>query len=245
MSLSNAAEIELAQQIQRSFAKRNAKSLIHNLRYAARSISARTLTGDYYDFLPLGPGRLVFVVADISGKGMAAALLMASLRAFIISQERRAFDDLPGVVHKAHQLFYESSPPDQFASLFLGDYEERDGRLTYLNCGHVPPLLLRGNGSEEKLESTAPVIGMLKSWNATTKKVELTAADTLIMFTDGVTEATNLAGEQFGYDRLTGVFRDSSRKEPASIADAVIRAVTTFAGFNRQDDLTAVVVQVR
>jgi sigma-B regulation protein RsbU (phosphoserine phosphatase) len=120
MSLSNAAEIQLAQQIQRSFAKRKAKSLVHNLRYAARSISARTLTGDYYDFLPMGPGRLVFVVADISGKGMAAALLMASLRAFIISQERQAFDDLPGVVRKAHQLFYESSPPDQFASLFLG-----------------------------------------------------------------------------------------------------------------------------
>jgi sigma-B regulation protein RsbU (phosphoserine phosphatase) len=128
---------------------------------------------------------------------------------------------------------------------FLGHYEERDGRLTYLNCGHVPPLLLRGHGSEEKLESTAPVIGMLKSWNAMTKEVELAAADTLIMFTDGVTEATNLAGEQFGYDRLTVVVRDSTRKEPASIADAVIQAVTTFAGFNRQDDLTAVVVQVR
>jgi serine phosphatase RsbU (regulator of sigma subunit) len=86
---------------------------------------------------------------------------------------------------------------------------------------------------------------MLKSWNAMTKEVELAAADTLIMFTDGVTEATNPAGEQFGYDRLTGVVRDSARQEPASIADAVIQAVTTFAEFNRQDDLTAVVVQVR
>lgn len=245
MDLTNVAEMRIAQRIQRSFANKSTKPFIHNLEYAGRSVSSRRLTGDYYDFIEIGADRIVFAVADVSGKGVPAALLMAHLRASIISQDREAFDDLPGVLRRVHQLFYESSPSDHFASLFLGDYDERASRLTYVNCGQVPPLLVSADEKARKLAPTAPVIGMIKDWNCAVNKVKLMPADILVMCTDGVTEARSSAGEYFGYDRLIRLVRNGSFLKPASMAVAIIQAAESFAGFSHQDDLTAVIVRVR
>lgn len=244
MSLTSAAEIAIAQEVQHSF-ERKSKPALHTVEYAARSVSARALNGDYYDFLDISAGRMAFVLADISGKGLPAALLMASLRASIIAQGPDAFNNLPGMLKRVHDLFYESSPPDHYASLFFADYDERVGCLRYVNCGHVPPVLLRDDGRVERLVATAPVVGMLKNWDATVDEVALRLGDVLVMFTDGVIEAKNSAGDDFGSDRLIQIVRNRVYLNPAYLAETVIQAAQAFSGFCRQDDVTAVVVRAR
>jgi len=244
LSFTSAAEIAIAQEIQQSFGRKS-KPALHTVEYAARSLCARALNGDYYDFLDIGAGRMAFVLADISGKGLPAALLMASLRASIIAQGPEAFNNLPRMLKRVHELFYESSPPDHFASLFFADYNERSGCLRYVNCGHVPPLLFRGDGEVERLGCTAPVVGVLKDWNCTVDEVDLRPGSVLVMFTDGVVEAKNPAADDFGYERLIQIIRKCFALEPASVAETVIQAVQVFSGFRRQDDVTVAVVRVR
>ena len=242
--MTSAGEIAMAKEIQQSF-ERKSKPILPTVEYAARSLCARALSGDYYDFLDISAGRMAFVLADISGKGLAAALLMASLRASIIAQGPDAFNNLPRTLKRVHEVFYESSPPDHFASLFFADYDERASSLRYVNCGHVPPVLFRDDGEVERLGSTAPVVGMLKNWNSTVDEVALRPGDVLVMFTDGVTEAKNPAADDFGYDRLVRTIRNCFSLKPASLAETVIQAVQVFSGFRRQDDVTVMVVRVR
>src|ERR1700676_2937565 len=244
LRLTSAAEIAIAQEVQQSF-ERKSKPALHTVEYAARSVSARALNGDYYDFLDISAGRMAFVLADLSGKGLPAALLMASLRASIIAQGPDAFNNLPGMLKRVHELFYESSPPDHFASLFFADYNERTGCLRYVNCGHVPPVLFRDDGEVKRLESTAPVVGMLENWDGIVDEVALRPGDVLVMFTDGVIEAKNTAADDFGSDRLIQVVRNRFYLKPAYLAETVIQAVQVFSGFRRQDDMTVVVVRVR
>jgi len=208
-------------------------------------LCARALNGDYYDFLEIGAGRMAFVLADISGKGLPAALLMASLRASIIAQRPDAFDNLPRTLKRVHELFYESSPPDHFASLFFAEYNERSGCLRYVNCGHLPPVLFRDNDDVERLGSTAPVIGILKNWSSAVDEVGLRPGDVLVMFTDGVTEAKNPAADDFGCDRLIQIIRNSFSFKAASLAESVIQAVQVFSDFHLQDDVTVMVVRFR
>jgi phosphoserine phosphatase RsbU/P len=113
----------------------------------------QALSGHYYDFLDISAGRMAFVLADISGKGLPAALLMASLRGSIIAQGPNAFDNLPRTLKRVHELFSESSPPDHFASLFFADYNERASCLRYVNCGYVPRFSL---GVTARLKDSNP-----------------------------------------------------------------------------------------
>jgi serine phosphatase RsbU (regulator of sigma subunit) len=244
MSWTNAAEFAMAQEIQQSFESKSRPAL-HTVEYAVRSLCARALSGDYYDFLEIGAGRMAFVLADISGKGLPAALLMASLRASILAQGPDAFNDLPQTLKRVHELSYESSPPGHFASLFFADYNEPAGCLRYVNCGHVAPLLFRDDSQVERLESTAPLIGMLKNWDGAVQEVALKPGNVLVMFTDGVIEAKNSAADDFGRDHLIQIVRNRVFLRPASLAETVIQAVQVFSNFRRQDDMTVVVVRVR
>jgi serine phosphatase RsbU (regulator of sigma subunit) len=244
LSLTSTAEIAIAQEVQQSFG-RTSKPTLQTVEYAARSLCARALNGDYYDFLDIGPGRMAFVLADVSGKGLPAALLMASLRASIVAQRPDAFNNLPKMLQRVHALFYESSPPNHFASLFFADYNERASCLRYVNCGHVPPILFRDDGQVERLGPTAPVVGMLENWDATVDEVALRSGDLLVMFTDGVTEARNSAARDFGSDRLIQVIRNRFYLTPAYLAETVIQAVQAFSSFRRQDDITVAVVRAR
>jgi serine phosphatase RsbU (regulator of sigma subunit) len=242
--LTSTAEIAIAQEIQQSFGRKS-KPNLQTVEYAARSLCARALNGDYYDFMDIGAGRMAFVLAGVSGKGLPAALLMASLRASIIAQRPDAFNNLAGMLKTVHELFCESSPPNYFASLFFTDDNEPSGRLRYVNCGHVPPILFRDDGQVERLQPTPPVVGMLKNWDATVDEVALRSGDLLAMFTDGVIEAKNPAADDFGSDRLIQIVRNRIYLEPAYLAETVIQAVQVFSGFRRQDDLTVAVARAR
>ena len=196
-----AQEMEYAKQVQARLFPQKLPSM-KTLEYAGGCIQARQVGGDYYDFLELRPGRLALVLADIAGKGISGALLMANLQANLRSQYAVALDDLPRLLKSVNQLFYENSSDSSYATLFFADYDDSSRRLRYVNCGHLPPLLLRADGQLERLTATNTVLGLFEKWECAVAEVQLAPGDTLVLYTDGVTEAENAEGEQFGESRL-------------------------------------------
>jgi serine phosphatase RsbU (regulator of sigma subunit)/catechol 2,3-dioxygenase-like lactoylglutathione lyase family enzyme len=239
-----AHEMAIAKQVQaRLFPQRLPE--VPTLNYSGLCIQARQVGGDYYDFLDLGPGKLGLVVGDVAGKGIAAALLMANLQGNLRSQHGVALDDLRGLLQSVNQLFYDNTPDASYATLFFGQYLSGVRRLRYVNSGHLPPLLIRGRGGVERLEPTATVLGIFRDWESDVAEVGLEPGDTLVIYTDGITEATNAIGEEFGQSRLSAVLCEHADLQPADLVRTVIDAIGEFAGEDQQDDLTLVVARCR
>ena len=177
-------EMEIAIRVQAGLFPQHVPAL-QTLEYTGRCIQARAVGGDYYDFVELGPSRVGLVLADIVGKGMGAALLMANLQANLRNQYAVAMDDLPRMLRSVNRLFHTSSPESSFATLFFGIYEDATRRLCYANCGHNPPLLLRADGRAEWLAATSTVLGLFLKWEPTTIEVELAPNDILVVFPTG------------------------------------------------------------
>ncbi len=215
------------------------------LEYAGDCLQARQVGGDYYDFVDLGSSRVAFVLADISGKGIAGALLMANLQANLRSRYEVAIDDLPRLLKSVNRLFYENTPDDRYATVFLGVYDETTRQLTYANCGQNPPLVFRTDGKVERLSATATVIGLFLDWQCCTQTITLPAGDVLVMYTDGVTEANDAEGEEFGEKRLVETVRQNSGKAPSELIRAIQDAVQKFSIGEQFDDLTLVVARGR
>ena len=151
-----AREMEIAKEVQSKLFPQHSP-LLETLEYAGDCIQARAVGGDYYDFIELGPGRLGLVLADIVGKGMSAALLMANLQAYLRGQYAVSPDDLPRLLETVNRLLYKSTVPHHYATLFVGNYNDTGRRFRYANCGHNPPVLLRGDGAIEHLTVTRPI----------------------------------------------------------------------------------------
>src|SRR6266481_5547858 len=156
-----AQEMEIAKEVQARLFPQTLPPL-KTLEYAGTCIQARQVGGDYYDFLDLGRERLGFVIGDISGKGIAAALLMANLQANLRSQCAIAVDQPQRFLRSVNQLFCENTPNGSFATLFFAEYDDSAGRLRYANCGHLSALLLRSDTTVERLDSTATVLGVFR-----------------------------------------------------------------------------------
>jgi PAS domain S-box-containing protein len=216
--------------------------VLTSLDYVGGCVQARAVGGDYYDFLDLGGGRVGFVMADISGKGMSAALLMASLQAHLRGQSSILAQDLPRSLCSVNRMFYESAEHCNYATLFLGVYEDATRRLCYANCGHTPPLLLRG-GSLERLEATVTVLGLFEEWECTVAETTLAPGDILAIYTDGVVEAMNENQEEFGEARLVKTLRENRHLDATSLFDAIVAAVQQFAAGEQSDDLTLLVAR--
>lgn len=237
-----AQELEFAMQVQQRLFPQIYPPM-QEVDYYGTCIQARKVGGDYYDFLRLGDKRLALVIADISGKGMAAALLMANLQANLRTQSILAAEQPVQLLHSVNQRFYENTISSAYATLFFADFEENTWCLRYLNCGHLPALLLRANGDVEWLYPTATVIGMFQVWNCTLAECRVDRGDLLLLYTDGVTEASNVDGDDFGNVSLTKIlerFRDRTAKQ---IAEAIVAEVKQFAGDNQHDDITLVVAK--
>ena len=164
---------------------------LKTVEYAGVCLQARQVGGDYFDFLNLGPERLGLIIGDVSGKGIAAALLMANLQASLRSQSALAFDQPEALLQSVNSLFYDNTGENAFASLLFADYDDAAGRLRYVNCGHLSGLLLRRNGNVDRLESTSTLLGLFKEWNCSMREQELSPGDVLALYTDGITEASN------------------------------------------------------
>jgi sigma-B regulation protein RsbU (phosphoserine phosphatase) len=204
------SEMEIARNVQQKLFPQATKE-IASLEYAGLCVPAREVSGDYYDFFDLGQDlgsdRLGFVLADVSGKGIAAALLMASLQAAFRGQCEAGRSEPSSVIPVIHKQFYASTPPEHYATLFYGTYDTRSRELRYINCGHLPPILLRKTGNVDRLEATSTVLGLFPEWTGEERRVTLNPGDTLMLFSDGVSEAGSEAGEDFGDDRVIALAR--------------------------------------
>jgi sigma-B regulation protein RsbU (phosphoserine phosphatase) len=236
-----AHEIELARQVQAKLLPQ-AGPRLRALEYGGRCVQARAVGGDYYDFLDAGEGKVGLVLADVSGKGLAAALLMASLHASLRSQSRDA--DLSSQLRTVNRLLYGATETNRYATLFFGRFDEEGRRLRYVNCGHNPPLVLRRDGAQERLLPTAMVVGLVEGWDCETAEVSLAKGDVLAIYSDGITEATNRAGEEFGEARLARALRDGHSQDVRALLDTVFDEVRAFSEGEQADDQTMVIARV-
>jgi phosphoserine phosphatase RsbU/P len=216
---------------------------LKTLSYAGICIPARGVGGDYYDYLDFGSGRLGLVVGDVAGKGIAAALLMANLQANLRSQYAVALDDLERLLKSVNRLFHETTSDTSYATLFFAEYRDDTGRLRYANCGHLPPLLHHRDGTIDRLDSTCTVIGIFDDWKFAMEDVHLEPGDSLILYTDGVTEAESDEGEEFGEERLAALLRKHAGLPAPALLQAIVDAVQKFSGREQEDDITLVVAR--
>jgi serine phosphatase RsbU (regulator of sigma subunit) len=237
-------ELEIAQQVQaRLFPQIFPEA--KTLEYAGLCIQARQVGGDYFDFLDLGKQRLGLVIGDVSGKGIAAALLMANLQANLRSQSAAALDHPERLLRSVNDLFYENTVDSAYASLFFAEYDDQTQRLRYANCGHLSGLLLRGNGCQEQLASTTTPLGLFKEWDCAVGECNLLPGDILALYTDGVTEASNDAGEEFGERYLIERLRQHRQLPCHALLTAISDEVRQFSSHEQYDDITLIVAKCR
>jgi serine phosphatase RsbU (regulator of sigma subunit) len=239
-----AQELEIAKQVQ---ARLFPQTLPHlsTLDYAGMCIQARQVGGDYYDFLNLGQERLGLVIGDISGKGIAAALMMANLQANLRSQCAIAVDQPQRLLRSVNQLFYENTTDSAYATLFFAEYDDRVKRLRYANCGHLSALLLRSDGALERLDSTCTVLGLFNEWDCSMGESQLRPGDTLALYTDGVTESFNDAAEEYGEERLIETLRRNRGLSSQALLAAIVDEVRRFSPHEQHDDITLIIAKGR
>ena len=235
-------EVRIAKEVQRQLLPAQAPAS-PGFACAGECIQAKSVGGDYYDFIDLDGDRVGFVLADVSGKGIAAALLMANLQATLRSQYAAARDDPAALLARANRLFFASTPGNRYATLFLAEFSRATGELRYVNCGHVPPVLARSNGRIETLAPTATVIGLFEEWIGESAAVILEPGDTLVVCSDGVTEALSDEEEEYGEDRLRDAVAARHDLPVAALLASLQASVQQFAGAVQSDDLTLLVAR--
>jgi serine phosphatase RsbU (regulator of sigma subunit) len=239
-----AHELEIATEVQaRLFPQRLPP--IRTLEYAGLCIQARRVGGDYYDFLNLGGERLGLVIGDVAGKGMAAALLMANLQANLRSQCAIASDQPQRFLRSVNQLFYENTADSAYATLFFAEYDDRQQRLRFANCGHLSGLLLRKEGALERLDTTGYVLGLFEEWDCAIGERRLHPGDLLVLYTDGITEAFDEAGEEFGEPRLVEALRRCGELPTQAVLESIVEDVRRFSPHEQGDDITLIVARCR
>ena len=239
-----AHELEIAKQVQaRLFPQ--VQPQLKRLEYAGICLQARQVGGDYFDFLSLGPNRLGMIIGDVSGKGIAAALLMANLQASLRSQSALALDQPEALLRSVNRLFFDNTIESAYASLLFADYDDTMRRLRYANCGHLSGLLVRRNGGVERLESTTTLLGLFKEWNCSMREKELCPGDVLALYTDGITEACNREGKEFGEQCLIEALRQYRELPCDGLLTAIVDEVRRFSPDEQHDDITAIVAKGR
>jgi phosphoserine phosphatase RsbU/P len=236
------SELEIAANVQQKLFPRKLRPM-RTVDYAGQCLPAREVGGDYYDFLEITDHSLGFVLADVSGKGVPAALLMANLQASFRNQPPGALLRPSDVLTAVNHHFFESTAAERFATLFFGIYDDGTRRIRYVNCAHVSPFLLRASGELVKLDATATMLGAFPVWKCRESSAELGRGDTLLLFSDGVTEAGIEHGDEFGDDRLEKVMRDNAGAPAEALVQRVIDAVSEFSGPSRSDDVTVVALR--
>jgi len=218
---------------------------------------ARMVSGDYYDYLRLPDGNLAMAIGDVAGKGISAALLMASIQSIVRTQiasgipvaaaigngHAAAHFSTSSLVAQLNRQLYANTSPEKFATFFFGVYDEQSRVLTYTNAGHLQPLLLRA-GEVTPLEVTGTVVGAFPSMRYEEQSVEIRPNDLLIACTDGVTEPENAYEEEFGAERLAGTALLYRNRDPKEIAAKIMEAVRQWsAAPELPDDMTVLIAK--
>jgi len=235
-------QLKIARSIQRDFLPAKSPQ-IPGYDLAGRNISLGQVGGDYYDFIRIVDSQTGIAIADVSGKGIPASLIMAAFRASLIAEIRNNYS-IRTIMEKANRLLCESLEPGNFVTAVYGVLDSKNHIFTYANCGHNLPILLRSNGDVEFLREGGPVLGVSRDGIYQEQALMLHHNEIIVFYTDGVTEAFNNKEEEFGMDRLVDVVRSNRQKSAAEIQEQIYRAVKSFASDrNLLDDLTMVVVK--
>jgi len=240
-------DLEIARKVQKaSFPQKS--PAIPGLQCATFYSPAHSIGGDYYDFLPLDDGSWGIAVGDVSGKGIGAALVMATLQASLRAQTLAPRPAIRTLMQNVNLVVRESSPAEFFASLFYAEYEPASRLLTYVNAGHNPPVVARrsfGRCKVLSLQSGGVPVGALDESHYDSETFQLEPGDVLIAYTDGLTESENPKNIAFGQERLKRIMCSCTADEPEGILQHILRELSTHsAGSPQVDDLTLVVMRV-
>jgi phosphoserine phosphatase RsbU/P len=213
---------------------------------SGRCRQVRALGGDCYDFMPLTDNRLALVVGDASGKGLAAALMIAIVQSSLRTAALFTGNDLASLLKVVNHQAYTSSLVDHYATVFYGVFDGASRRLRYVNAGHYPPAVLRGNGSIDWLEGGGAPVGMFPDSNYEEKTAQLDRGDLVVAYTDGVIEAANRSGEEWGIDGLLKATAGWAPQRPEDAGDLVrliFNSMDDFSGACQTDDATVAVMR--
>jgi sigma-B regulation protein RsbU (phosphoserine phosphatase) len=235
-------ELELATEIQQRF-QPSSPPQMDGYEFQGISFSCYEIGGDYYDFIERHDGRMLLALGDVSGKGTAAALLMSSLHAAIHAQVS-ARSPLEEIVSSVNQYLADNTPANRFVTLFIAELDPRTGTLKYINAGHNPPLIGRADGTIQQLSSGGFPLGIMPGAEFETGETSLGPGESLVVYSDGVSEANNIRDEEFGMERLSAVVQNNLKASAAGMRDKVESALSAFTQTApANDDITLVIVK--
>jgi len=220
------------------------RAKIQTLAYDARCRQMRALGGDCFHFVSLPGRRVALAVADASGKGLPAALMIANVQSSLRTAALFAPADPGAVVTAVNRQLYACSPVDRFATLFYGVFDETTRILDYVSAGHNPTLVIRRNGTTRWLEASAPPVGIFAETVYQAQAVQLHPGDLVVAYTDGIVEATNPAGQEWGVDGFLAAIERCRTRHPESIVEGAFAALDEFSGNSQTDDATVLAALV-
>ena len=233
-------ELELGREVQERLFPQH-YPVIPGLDYAGACRPALGVGGDYYDFIPMSNGGLGIAIGDVSGKGIPAALLMATLRAFLRGQTIDHETDLSAVIANLNRLVFESSAQNRYATFFLGVFDSATRVLNYINAGHNAPMVIRPAGEVLRLEAGGSVVGLMPGGCWEQGRIKLESGDLLLAFTDGISEAMNHADDEWGEERMVEAVQTMRGAPAKAILDRIVRSADEFvAGTPQYDDMTLI-----
>jgi len=245
------SELEIAREVQNQLFPKTVPE-VRTLRLMAFCQPARLVSGDYYDYMAVQEAKVAVAIGDVAGKGISAALLMATVQSTMRTQLRAGREmaaaagagssqvplSTAALVSRLNQQLYAYTPPEKFATFYFGLYDDASGLLTYTNAGHPPPVLVR-KGAPIRLEVNGMIVGAFPFARYDESSIQLESGDLLVCFTDGVTEPENEYGEMFGEDRLLDVLVKHANSDTEEIVASVLESVRQWTGSPElQDDLT-------
>jgi sigma-B regulation protein RsbU (phosphoserine phosphatase) len=238
-------EMEIARDVQQHLLPQ-AQPSIPGLDYAGYCRSAELVGGDYYDFLPMPDGGFLFTLGDVSGKGIGAAVLMASMQASLRSQAVKTPVSIAALIGDLNKAAYLFTTADKYSTLFCGMLDVRTRKLTYVNAGQVRPMLLRsGDGQVERLDGGGFPVGMLDASEYDEGEVLLQPGDTVLCFSDGISEATNAKNEMWNESEVEKIVRTCHGLTARQLIDLLVESTDRFTGEAEQaDDMTVVAIRV-
>jgi len=238
----------LACDVQQRFMQGADRTTLSLLDYSAQCRQARALGGDCYDFIPLTDNRLALIVGDASGKGLASALMMANVQASLRTATLFSADNLASALKVVNHQAYASSLADRYATLFYGVFDGATRTLRYVNAGHNPPIVLRCEGSIQWLGSGGAPVAMFPDSQYQESCVQLSAGDLVIIYTDGLVEATNPVGDEWGVEGLLNAAAACYRERSWRTGDLVrliFNSMDNYSHGHQSDDATLAVLHVR
>jgi serine phosphatase RsbU (regulator of sigma subunit) len=235
-------ELQLASEIQQRF-QPSAPPKVDGFDLQGISFPCYEVGGDYYDFINLSDGRMLIALGDVSGKGTAAALLMSSLHAAVHAQAETNLS-LVQKINAVNKYLAENTPANRFVTLFAAELNPNDGAINFVNAGHNPPIIVHAGGTVEQLGSGGLPLGIMAGFSYTEGKTQLHPGDVLVLYSDGVSEAQNPAGDEFGIERLSDVIHKHLDKPANRLRDRIEDALSKFADNTPAgDDITFVIVK--